>query len=357
LLEALISRPVRPKLSDVAKLAGVSPAVVSRVVNRRTNSTVRIGPATEQRVWAAVRQIGYVANPVAQRLASGKNRLLGVFTHEAVFPVDQRSFYHPFLVGIEREAEERGYDLLLFTSTHGSDGRRSIFRDGANRLLVASGAVLLGWAENRDEIRSLAEAAFPFSYVGRREIPGLDVPYASADYATATGEVVDHLVRLGHRRLTYVGLPVEREASLDRVQGYRSALARWDLLTTEPSERRLRPAEITAEEVRRWTREGVTAFVVEDDVSAESIAAVAAREGLRIPDDVSLAVLGDPMVHTEPTSSWTTFHIPRFEMGREAAALSIDLIERPLDVAVRHVVLPCTFAPGATTGPAREVSA
>jgi DNA-binding LacI/PurR family transcriptional regulator len=335
----------------------VSPAVVSRVVNRRTDSTVRIGPATEQRVWAAVRQIGYVANPVAQRLASGKNRLLGVFTHEAVFPVDQRSFYHPFLVGIEREAEERGYDLLLFTSTHGSDGTRSIFREGANRLLVASGAVLLGWAENRDEIRSLADAAFPFSYVGRREIPGLDVPYASADYATATAEVVDHLVRLGHRRLLYVGTPTEREASVDRVAGFRAGSARWDLPTRATSERRLRPEQITAAELRRWTRDGVTALVVEDDASAETIAAVAALEGLRMPEDVSLAVLGDPMAHTESALAWTTFRIPRFEMGRQAAALAIDLIERPLDVTVRHVVLPCTFTPGNTTGPAREVIA
>jgi DNA-binding LacI/PurR family transcriptional regulator len=224
-----ISTTRRPRIADVARLAKVSPAVVSVVVNGRTDSTIRISPETKLRVWQAVQETGYVANPVAQRLAHGKNRLLGVFTHEPVFPVDQRSFYYPFLVGIEREAEARGYDLLLFTSAHGADGVRSIFRDGANRLLVASGSVLLGWAQDRGEIRRLAEANYPFTYVGRREIEGLSIPFAAADYAAATEQIVDHLVQLGHRRILYLSSLPEREAGIDRRLGFVRAMLRHGL--------------------------------------------------------------------------------------------------------------------------------
>lgn len=344
----------RPRIADVARLAGVSPAVVSMVVNRRTDSTIRISSATEERVWHAVRQTGYVANPIAQRLAHGRNRLLGVFTHEAIFPVDQRSFYHPFLVGIEREAEARGYDLLLFTSADGGDGVRSIFRDGSNRLLVASGAVLLGWTDDRDEIRRLAESGYPFSYVGRREIDGVDVPFVAADYAAATGEIVDHLVGLGHRRTLYLGSLPEREAMSDRRRGYLDAVERHGLVAEETRDMRLDASEIDGPLLRRWVDEGWTALIVEDDILARPLFEVARAVGISIPADLSLALLGDPLVHDGPPFDWTTFTIPRFDMGRRAASLLVDLIEDAGSVSARQTFLACEFSPGSTTGPVRR---
>jgi DNA-binding LacI/PurR family transcriptional regulator len=351
-----ISTTRRPRIADVARLAKVSPAVVSVVVNGRTDSTIRISPETKQRVWQAVQETGYVANPVAQRLAHGKNRLLGVFTHEPVFPVDQRSFYYPFLVGIEREAEARGYDLLLFTSAHGADGVRSIFRDGANRLLVASGSVLLGWAQDRGEIRRLAEANYPFTYVGRREIEGLSIPFAAADYAAATEQIVDHLVQLGHRRILYLSSLPEREAGIDRRLGFVRAMLRHGLELPATLSTRHDPGDITGAEVRAWVADGWTAVVLESDILAERLLPVARACGLSVPDDISLAVLGDPLVFSEPSMAWTTFRIPRFEMGRTAAALLLDMIEDPTTPVRKQTFLPCTFSSGSTTGPAKGVT-
>ncbi len=326
---------------------------MSIVVNGRTDSTIRISGETKERVWQAVHETGYVANPVAQRLAHGKNRLLGVFTHEPVFPVDQRSFYYPFLVGIEREAEARGYDLLLFTSAHGSDGVRSIFRDGANRLLVASGSVLLGWAPDRGEIRRLAESSYPFTYVGRREIEGLSIPFAAADYAAATERIVDHLVLLGHRRILYLNSLPERESGVDRRDGFVRAMHRHGLGLPPTLSTRFDPDDITCDQVRAWAADGWTAIVLESDILAEHVLPVARACGLSVPEDVSLAVLGDPLVFSEPSTAWTTFCIPRLEMGRTAAAVLVDLIEDPATTSQQQTFLPCTFSPGSTTGPAR----
>lgn len=327
--------------------------MVSIVVNGRTDSTIRISGETKERVWRAVRETGYVANPVAQRLAHGRNHLLGVFTHEPVFPVDQRNFYHPFLVGIEREAEVRGYDLLLFTSTHGDDGVRNIFRDGANRLLVASGSVLLGWAQDRGEIRRLAESNYPFTYVGRREVEGLSIPFAAADYGAATEQIVDHLVQLGHSRILYLSSLPEREASADRRDGFVRAMHRHGLGLPESLTMRFDPDGITCDSVRAWTADGWTAIVLESDILAERLLPIARTCGLSVPDDVSLAVLGDPLEYSEPSTAWTTFHIPRFEMGRQAAAVLIDIIEDPTTTTPKQTFLPCAFSPGATTGPVR----
>ncbi len=78
------------------------------------------------RVVTAVDELGYVADAAARSLAGGQNYLLGVFTFESIFPLQHRDFYYPFLVGIEEEAEQLGYDLLLFTSGGSVDGVRQI---------------------------------------------------------------------------------------------------------------------------------------------------------------------------------------------------------------------------------------
>jgi DNA-binding LacI/PurR family transcriptional regulator len=131
----------RVRLVDVANAVGVSTAVVSHTLSDRTHGTIRVSEATRQRVLRAVRELGYVPNPIARRLARGRTGLIGVFTYEPVFPIDQTNFFHPFLVGIEAEAETQGQDLLLFTK--GADkGTRNIYVDGVNRLQLADGAVL-----------------------------------------------------------------------------------------------------------------------------------------------------------------------------------------------------------------------
>lgn len=98
----------RPRQADIAALAGVSQATVSLVINNRSGKYRQITEETRQRVWAAVAELGYVANPAARMLAGGRNGLLGVYTFESVFPLDPRDFYYPFLLGVEEEAERHG---------------------------------------------------------------------------------------------------------------------------------------------------------------------------------------------------------------------------------------------------------
>ena len=118
-------------------MTGVSQATVSLVLNGRADADVRIAPETRERVLKAIRSTGYVADPIARRLASRHNRILGVFTYESVFPAGLGDFYHPFLVGIEECAERVGCDLLLLTSAPVVDGRRRIFHQD-NRLRLGT---------------------------------------------------------------------------------------------------------------------------------------------------------------------------------------------------------------------------
>ena len=208
---------------DIAKMTGVSQATVSLVLNGRDDAEVRIAPETRERVLHAIHTTGYVADPIARRLAAGHNRILGVFTYESVFPAGLGDFYHPFLVGIEECAERIGCDLLLFTSAPVVDGRRRIFhRD--NRLRLADGCILLGRALERSELARLVAEEQPFVSVGRRDDAGGPVPYVGADYPGATAAQVRRAVELGHTRIAYVGEGAGPESHADRMRGFTAAV-------------------------------------------------------------------------------------------------------------------------------------
>ena len=123
---------------DIARLAGVSQATVSLVLNDAAAAAGRIPKETRERVEKAIRDTGYVADPIARRMAKGHNRILGVFTYEPAFPSVQADFFSPFLLGIEEAAQDLGYDLLLLTGA--SRGDKKIFGDNV-RLRLADGCL------------------------------------------------------------------------------------------------------------------------------------------------------------------------------------------------------------------------
>ena len=337
----------KPTQRDVAKLAGVSTAVVSRVLNPDGAGTVRVGPEAEARVKRAVEQLGYVPNPVARNLATGRTHLIGVFTYEPIFPTAQRDFYFPFLVGIERAAEERGLDLLLFTGSSGPARARRAFRDGVNRMRLADGALLLGRTPDRKELARLADEGYPMVYIGRREVDGHRVSFVAADYAGGTADLATYLVELGHRRLAYLGVPDPEESATDRERGYRAALERIGLARTIHRIRKP-AAAVDAHLVRDLHTEGFTAVLVESDAFARRLLAAAAVARIDVPRQLSFAVLGDPLDPATVDPGWTTFRIPREEMGSHAFDSLVRAIEDPSSMP-RQVYLPCTFVPGSTT--------
>lgn len=345
----------RPRQIDVARLAGVSAATVSIVLNDRQNSNVRVSPETRRRVLDAVEQLGYVADPVARSLAGGHNRLLGVFTFEAMFPIQNQDFYYRFLIGIEEEAEARHYDLLLFTSSRGPDGRRSVYQQGVNRLRLAEGSILLGTEQDKGELVQLVQEEYPFVFVGRRDVPNAAISYVAADYTTATVQVVRYLIEHGHRHIAYLGDPARTESHQDRFCGYTQALEQagipvvLDRVWFEPEE------VVTTDFLDRLLARDITALVLEHDHFSRAVLQTAAAMGIQIPADLSLVALGDPVSEHDRAQEVTAFRIPRRRMGMQAVRLLVDRLENS-DTTPVQVTLPCEFIPGNTVAPPRRVA-
>lgn len=331
----------------------MSQATVSLVISGGTASD-QIAESTRRAVFAAAEELGYSANAAARSLKGGRNHLLGLYTFEPVFPVDQRDFYYPFLLGVEEETAEQGYDLLLFSSA-GSGGDRRIYAGGANRLKVADGCVLLGRHLHRDDLAHLVQEDFPFVFIGRREVPGTELSYVAVDYAAATQEVVATLAGLGHRDMLYLQVTGGEEPTRDREAGYRHGLAGAGIPVDESLIHQLPEAsDITADQIRGWHERGVTAVLIEpteDDATVAAVERAATGAGLRIPEDLSVAVLGDPPLRHAPGRDWTRFTLPRAHMGREAVRTLLDLLEddsgtpRQLFVPAGHVAGDTVAAP------------
>lgn len=328
------------------------------VINDRAGTQYAIGEETRRRVWSAVEELSYVTNPAARALAGGRSRVLGIFTFAPVFPVDFRDFYYPFLLGIEEEAEKQGYDLLLFTSGSGPDRQRRIYQDGVNRLRSTDGSILIGRGGDRTELTRLVAEPFPVVFVGRRELPGAACPYVGADYAAATGEIVEYLAGLGHTRIAYVGWPDDEEPTVDRRRGYDDACARLGLPQDAAMVHQLPDHEVTRELTADLYQRGATAVLAQDDVLAERVVEHGHQVGLSVPDDLSIAVLGDPPRGGQPRRDWTGFTIPRKEMGQQALRSLVELLDEvAVDVdgqpgeQIPQVLLPCTLRVGGTSAP------
>lgn len=347
-------RSSRPRLKDVAEHAGVSVATVSAVVNDLPNPTVRIGNAVKRRVQESIAALGFVPDPVARRLAGGRNRIIGVFAYEGPFPIEERSFFQPFLVGIEEVAQEARHDVLLHTGTMTEDGRRSIYGEGHNRLRLSDGAVILGAHTDAGELARLVAEGYPFIHVGRRDVPGVAIPFVAPDYVHAVVEVVEHLVVNGHQRIVYVADARERDAAgraarepiRDRERGFANALASADA-SLQREHVLWHPDDVEPAALRALASERV-ALVIENADLAFRCEGAAKVLGLRAPHDYAFAVLGDPPSARDPVPDWTMFRIPRREIGRIVATELLALLDGHRDPAVVRYVS-CELRIGAST--------
>ncbi|MGH2604493.1 MAG: substrate-binding domain-containing protein, partial [Dehalococcoidia bacterium] len=199
----------------------------------------------------------------------------------------------------------------------------------------------------------LHQEGFPFVLVGCREIDGAELSYVAANYAAATAEVVEHLAAAGHTRMLFIGNMHRLEAALHRETGFRGAHQRLGLPLDEARICRIPPDVVTGPWLQSWLDVGVTAFVAEETAHTICLLAAARQLGRRIPDDFSLAALGNPTSSNEAIPGLTTFHIPRQEMGAEAVLLLARMLEQPAAAAPFRATLTWTIVPGQTVAPPR----
>ncbi|MGW3962766.1 LacI family DNA-binding transcriptional regulator [Amycolatopsis sp. NPDC005003] len=307
----------RVRQADIARVAGVSQATVS-VVLGGNRTGVRLAESTRLRVLDAARRLGY-RDPLAKRPAS--HDLFGIC---AAAPASEA--HQAILGGIAAEAAALGTDLIMFAAS----GPALV-----SRTRLADGCLFLGGPVPPE----LLAAGFPIVHIGRCADLGDRVPCVDADYAPAAAEVRARLRQAGHRRIRYLREPADTPAAAERERGFGAepgSVVRTDgtgLTTAIPG----------------WLAEGVTALVVEEALLAPARRALCAA-AVRVPGDLSLAVLGRPPSRTaDPEVSG--FEVPRRALGREAVRLLASVVDAR---AGEHRLLACPPVAGATIAPAQD---
>lgn len=352
----------RVSQADVARQAGVSTGIVSSVINGRDYGSIRVSQPTRDRVWEAVRDLGYVPNLAARSLARGSNRLIGVFTYLPMFPLESRNFYHDFLVGVEEGAEQAAYNMLLVTAAKNDDRARSVYASGVNNLQLADGSVLLGTGEDSAELARLSAEGYPFVFIGQRDVPGVELSYVAADYRGGTLAIVRELHALGHRRIAMlqdagVGEPVpgRRPGFLTGCTEVGLATTDRPLLTFADDRRDEEGIEVlgSADELVELTRaRGITAVVSETTADAWAVGQAAERAGRSVPGELALVGLGVASREVDHPGL-AELIIPRREMGQEAVRILLRLLAEGVDQPIR-TTLACGLDRGSTLGPPRS---
>jgi DNA-binding LacI/PurR family transcriptional regulator len=206
----------RVTLKQVAARAGVSYQTVSKVINHK----VRVSAETERRIRDSVRELGYMAYYPARSLRSQNSHTIG-YTWEPS-PMDQANpILDQFLQSMFSAAEKRGYYLLCFPHLEPSK-RLDVYRNLIDTGRV-DGFVLSGINYDDPYVAYLCERKFPFVVFGHMDGP-LSFPNIDVDGGLGIHMAVDHLLSLGHRKISVLAWPADSRVGNDRIKGYTSAM-------------------------------------------------------------------------------------------------------------------------------------
>jgi LacI family transcriptional regulator len=308
-----------PTISDVARQAGVSIATVSRVLN----SSPLVTSDTAERVQAVIRQLSFVPHATARGLASRKTRTLGL-----VLPAIGREYFSPLLRGIETEARQAGYHLLIEIMETPDATRpylRGLGEHNTDGLVVFTDSV-----EDRELLR-LHKNNFPMVLLHQTPPDGIDIPVISIENKLSAQKIVEHLIEIHNcRRIAFLRGEEGHEDSIWREKGYREALKNHDI----PFDPSLVASggfdhDKAREAIKQMLMDGIgfDAIFTGDDDAATGVLAALHKAGKHVPQDVAVVGFDDAPFSRYLTPSLTTVRAPTEEVGRTAIRQLLKILQ------------------------------
>ncbi|MFN8448788.1 MAG: LacI family DNA-binding transcriptional regulator [Anaerolineae bacterium] len=331
----------RPTHRDVARLAGVSPGVVSYVINNGPRPT---SPEVRERVLHAIDELGYRPNVLGRNLRYQRTNTIGfIFSDYSPRKVFMSSYSATILTGVVEEVTAREYYLLVYPIGVGQDLTQL-------EQLVTSGRLdgvvvrLVQDPPDSDELLSIiAEAGLPCVCIERACDPKFGFPSVLYDDVGGGYKATRYLIDQGHRRIAHLRGDLHYPSAQLRAEGYRRALADANFEVDEQLifGNSWQPKE-AVEGVERFLAlpDPPTAIFAANDDFAFAAIGVLHQRGLRIPDDVAVIGFDDIFMAQDMTPQLTSVRIPLVEIGHQVVDLVLREAAEHEDKPAETITLP-----------------
>lgn len=330
-------------IKDVAKLAGVSPATVSRVVN----GLPYVADDVRQRVQTAIRELDYHPNRVAQRLRAEKSHLVGVILSDIKNP-----FYTMALDGLEQVLSQQNLSVLVCNSNLNEKKENDFIS-----LMLAedvAGLIISPVNEQSGALTDAAKNGLPIVAIDRRmSSPKIDA--VLADNQRGAYVAIQHFNRLGHQRIGIVSGPQHLTSGRERYVGFLQAMQEGGL-TVDPAlvkfgDYQVESGYALTREVLASAQLPIALFVANNLMTIGALNAIH-ELGYRIPDEVAVIGFDDLPWAISLNPPLTTVAQPALDIGKTAAELLVNRLAEPQRLA-RTVVLETELRVRASCGSTR----
>ncbi|GCE50074.1 LacI family transcriptional regulator [Thermosporothrix hazakensis] len=335
-------------IQDIARLAGVSKATVSRVLNHRPS----VNPSLRERVLRTIHEYGFIPNATATGLASGHTRLLGVLAPPLTWPAIPE-----IMRGVAEYIEGSPYEIVLYSISF--ERNHSDVLDRILSMSMVSGLLAILPGGLGRYLYQRFHLGLPLVVIDDQKVPA-QVPRVGIDNVNSAYTATRYLLELGHRRIAHIQGPLHYLCSQERYQGYCRALEEAGI-TPDPNlllqgsfevESGQRCAETLFSRPRNaWP----TAIFSANDQMAYGVMDVAERLGVRIPEDVSLVGFDDNMLSSHLRPPLTTVHQPFSDMGFKAVELLLNMLDsqhsKQQEECSIHLQLPTQLCIRKSSGP------
>lgn len=334
-------------ITDIAKAAGVANSTVSRALR----DSPLISPQVREHIQRLAREMGYTPNGIAQSLQTRRTSTIGLVVTSIGDP-----FFSDVAQGVDEVA--RAADLSVFLSASHNDPAQEravielLHRRRVDGILVASSRM------GRHALDQLTRVNVPIVLINSNaETQHERLHSVAVDDVLGGRLATEHLLRLGHRAIGYLGAGNRPRANRDRLQGYREALAAagaeprldWYVVAGAEDEPAQDDAAAGQSLLPALLDAGVTAVFCFNDMLASGVLLACRERGVRVPQDLSVVGYDDIALTRYLWPPLTTVRQPKLELGRTGMRLMLDVIEGR--AAEDRVLLPELVERGSAAAP------
>ena len=319
-------------IKEIAKIAGVSTATVSKILNKKDKS---ISEPTRQRVLDIVKEHNYIPNTIARSLVTRQTKTIGL-----VIPDIANPFFPELARGAEDKANESGYNIIFCNTDDNVDKEEKYINMLIEKMI--DGIIFTQSAKRTKGFEKLKIGSTPIVLIDRdMELEGV-VGKVLVDNFTGAYDGVNYLLSRGYRKIAFITGALTTNTSKRRLNGYKKALEDFNIPYDESY-------VLAGEYKSQWGFRAINhlfdskidfdAVFCGNDLIAISVIKALKDAGKSIPDDVAVLGFDDIYMAKFIEPELSTIRQPNYEMGYKAVEILVDILENPEDKDVKRELL------------------